>query len=415
MAKIKSADFDDMVKKLHDRYQPAQNQVLLQYHFHQLKQEPGEKKIDAFINKICQHADKCAFKYTNTSCTEKDQIHKTLIRDQIIIGTNIASVRENALEKEHDLASLISTARKKIEATEEATKLIDSESPSSSFHINCVENEDPQHTPVNTIGKRGGKYSQKAHRRENFQDNFKPAQGANKIMCCAGCGKSNCDRGPNCAAKSAFCNACGKKGHFSAVCLKMVKGVSTIASIKQNSPKQIHAVSSSHKQAEISIGKAKIQALIDTGAEVNILLESNVPKNIRRIFRTPVTLQPYGSAIITPKGQITLDTTWNNTTQKATWIVIGDKDLHGNPCNLISCKLAESLGLIFFNSPPSQVSAISSHNSQNQLCNNDFEDLKNKSQQSVASILSKYEDVYTGLGKLKASPVHFHLKKMLSL
>ena len=25
MAKIKSADFDDMVKKLHDRYQPAQN------------------------------------------------------------------------------------------------------------------------------------------------------------------------------------------------------------------------------------------------------------------------------------------------------------------------------------------------------------------------------------------------------
>ena len=111
MAKIKSADFDDMVKKLHDRYQPAQNQVLLHYQLHQLKQEPGEK-IDAFINKICQHADKCAFKCTNTSCTEKDQI-----------GTNIASVRENALEKEYDLASLISTARK-IEATEEATKLM---------------------------------------------------------------------------------------------------------------------------------------------------------------------------------------------------------------------------------------------------------------------------------------------------
>ena len=154
MAKMKSADFDDMVKKLHDRYQPAQNQVLLHCQFHQLKQEPGEK-IDAFINKICQHADKCAFKCTKASCTEKDQIHKTLIRDQIIIGTNIASIRENALEKEHDLASLISTARK-VEATEEATKLIDSESPSSSFHVNCVENEDPQHAQVNKIGKRGG-------------------------------------------------------------------------------------------------------------------------------------------------------------------------------------------------------------------------------------------------------------------
>ena len=190
----------------------------------------------------------------------------------------------------------------------------------------------------------------------------------------------------------------------------MVKGVSTITSIKQDSPKQIHAISSSHKQAEIGIGKVEIQAHIDTGAEVNILLESNVPKKIRRIFRTPVTLKTYGSAIITPKGQITLDTTWNNKTQKATWIVIGDKDLHGNPCNLISCKLAESLRLISFNNPPSQVSAISSHNSQNQLCNNDFDNIKNKSQQSVASILSKYEDVCTGLGKLKANPMHFHLK-----
>ena len=85
----------------------------------------------------------------------------------IIIGTNIASIRENALEKEHDLALLISTART-IEATEEATKLIDSESPSSSFNVNCVENEGPQHAQVNKIGKRGGKYSQKAQRRENF-------------------------------------------------------------------------------------------------------------------------------------------------------------------------------------------------------------------------------------------------------
>ena len=31
MAKITSADFDYMVKKLHDRYRPAQNQVLLHY------------------------------------------------------------------------------------------------------------------------------------------------------------------------------------------------------------------------------------------------------------------------------------------------------------------------------------------------------------------------------------------------
>ena len=139
--------------ELRDRYQPAQNQVLLHFQFHQIKQEPGEK-IDSFINEIRQHADKCAFKCTNPGCTEKDQVHNTLIRDQIVIGTNIASISENALEKEHDLASLISTARK-IEATEEATKVIDLDSSSNSLHLNYVQHENPHSLPLNKIGKKG--------------------------------------------------------------------------------------------------------------------------------------------------------------------------------------------------------------------------------------------------------------------
>ena len=164
----------------------------------------------------------------------------------------------------------------------------------------------------------------------------------------------------------------------------MGKGISTIISTDQNPPKPLHAISSCHKQAEISIRNTKIQALVDTGAEVNILLESNVPHHIRRIFHTPITLRPYGSKIITPKGQMTLDTTWNNATKRATWIVIDDNDLQGNPCNLISCTLAESLGIISFNRFPSQVSAISCHNRENQPENNDFESLKSKTQPSTS-------------------------------
>ena len=179
---------------------------------------------------------------------------------------------------------------------------------------------------------------------------------------------------------------------------------------KPELPKSIHTISSCHKQAEISIGNTKIQALVDTGAEVNILLESNVPHHMRRIFHTPITLQPYDSIILTPKGQVTFNTTWNNATKRATWIFIDDKDLQGNPCNLIPCTLAESLGIISFNGSPRQVSAISCHNSGSQPENNEFKSHKSKTQPSTASILSKYENVFTGLGKLKAQPVHFHLK-----
>ena len=112
------------------------------HNIHQLKQASGET-VDDFINKVCQHAKKCAFKCTNDSCTAKDSIHKTLIRDQIIIGTNIASSREDALEREYDLATPIAKALK-IEATEIAQKELESEPPSSSFQIGSADTEKPE-------------------------------------------------------------------------------------------------------------------------------------------------------------------------------------------------------------------------------------------------------------------------------
>ena len=59
LAQLKQADFNNMVQRLCNRYSPTQNQVLLHYQFHGLRQKPG-KKIDSFINKVRQHVDKCA-------------------------------------------------------------------------------------------------------------------------------------------------------------------------------------------------------------------------------------------------------------------------------------------------------------------------------------------------------------------
>ena len=91
IAQLKQADFNTMVQRPCNRYRPTQNQILLHYQFHCPRQEPGEK-IDSFINKVRKHADKCPFKGTNLYCTEKEKIHETLIRDQIIIGTSIRSI-----------------------------------------------------------------------------------------------------------------------------------------------------------------------------------------------------------------------------------------------------------------------------------------------------------------------------------
>ena len=169
-------------------------------------------------------------------------------------------------------------------------------------------------------------------------------------------------------------------------------------------------MSSSHKQTDIVIANTKTQALIDTGAEVNILLESKVPHHIKKIFKTPITLQPYGSKIITPIGQVTMDTKWGTSTTRATWVDVADKDLQGHACNLISCQLAEDLKIISFNKHSNELYALLSKQNQHQTANNDFEQLKTQVEPSVAYILSKYEEVFTGLGKMNADPVHFHLK-----
>ena len=107
---LKAASFDATIDKLTNRYNPTQNKVLLHYQFHQLKQLLGEK-IDSYINRVQLHADNCAFKCQNPGYTEKNLIHNSLIRDQIIIGTNMTMLRTNALDKEHDLPTLISQAR----------------------------------------------------------------------------------------------------------------------------------------------------------------------------------------------------------------------------------------------------------------------------------------------------------------
>ena len=83
---------------------------------------------------------------------------------------------------------------------------------------------------------------------------------------------------------------------------------------------------------------------------------------------------------------IILDRTWNSTTQKATRVVIGDKDLHGNPCNPISCTLAESMGITSFNFPPKPSQCNFPAKQSKQLCSNDFESFKSETQQSMALV-----------------------------
>ena len=292
-----------MMQRLCNRYRTTQNQVLLYYQFHGLRQEAGEK-IDSFINKVRQYADKSSFKCTNPYCKEKEKIHETLIREQIIIGISIRSIREDALEREHELDAFITQAHK-IEATEEAVKKLDADKEAAALRADLNEIQvydsesdlDSQEVSINKIGIKGGKYSLRNQRKIK---QFQQPETTSKRRC-LGCGDPKCDRGPTCRTRGRFCNICGRKNHFSSVCLIHHKNISILTFIGATIVKDTHTTKKKSNFTNITLEGCQIRAMIDTGAEANVILESQVPDKIRHPTKTNIQLQPYGSKLIPTK------------------------------------------------------------------------------------------------------------------
>ena len=82
-------------------YKPTENPTLNNYKFRSLIQESGES-FSAYCNRTEREAKVCSFKCTHADCTAE----ATSIRDQIVIGTTNNKIREEALLKSWDLATL---------------------------------------------------------------------------------------------------------------------------------------------------------------------------------------------------------------------------------------------------------------------------------------------------------------------
>ena len=98
--------FSTLVEKMKERYTPNSNKVRNHYVFHRLSQNSAET-FDDFVHRVQTNADQCDFKCTNDNCS----VSKTLIRDQLIIGTSNLHIRDEALKKQWSLDDLIKEGR----------------------------------------------------------------------------------------------------------------------------------------------------------------------------------------------------------------------------------------------------------------------------------------------------------------
>ena len=97
----KGVTWETFQTKIKEFYKPTENSTLTNFHFRQLIQNKDET-FTAFANRVEAEAKHCQLKCAAAACTAEN----TAIRDQIIIGTSNNAVKEEALLKSWDLATL---------------------------------------------------------------------------------------------------------------------------------------------------------------------------------------------------------------------------------------------------------------------------------------------------------------------
>ena len=82
-------------------YKPTENPTLKNYQFRSLSQGKSES-FTSFCNRVEKEAGHCQFKCASPDCTAEQKA----VRDQIVIGTLMNEIREEALKKSWSLSLL---------------------------------------------------------------------------------------------------------------------------------------------------------------------------------------------------------------------------------------------------------------------------------------------------------------------
>ena len=159
--------------------------------------------------------------------------------------------------------------------------------------------------------------------------------------------------------------------------------------------------------------------MIDTGAEPNVILESLVADKIRRFTKKKQKQKKntsnFNHMVVNcslPKVNSQHIHTRKTKKSKSTWIVVDEDDLPGSSINFVSCNLAESLGIITFNTPSMEIkgSLIKSMGTKTALTDDATELKKNFFRPPIARIITEHPSVFHGLGKMKAEPIQLYVK-----
>ena len=397
--------FTEMVSKLQARYRPTRNYT--------------NERFDVFVNRIKHEAESCQFKCANDTCNDPS----IMIRDQIVIGTTNAEIRNKALKNQWELDDLVKHGRQLEAATHSAQRIVGDKADEQP--ISCV--------------KKPGRYSKKWNK--NVDENRNQKMDCNNQ--CQNCSSRSCQGNRKCQAYHLECFNCHKKGHFrrAKICKftykkrnarRVESNSDTSSSESQDSDsssdssvtgeqghqkvnrfkhssatnkhitkirrmrckKYIQRTSKKPRyQVEIVIKETAVTAFEDTGADICVMSLVNAKSIDLPLTNTKIKIRPYGSKSIKCAGFYEGTVMHGQAVANIKMYVV-DQQLE----MLLSGRVCEALGIIKFNSEPAFENA---------------EELIRRTGTSqdehTAKVIQRFPNVFTGIGKLKDHTIHIHI------
>lgn len=372
------SQYDKAVEKLNEYFSPKTNTAYEVYMFRQAKQRDGES-LDTYHTRLRQLAKTCGF--TNVDKEIAEHITLTCISN---------SLRRRALRDNYDLTTLLKTGRA-FELSEQQARQVEK-------HEADINSLAWRNTASNTNKMRQNRPQQNRHKpqpraRGRHDDTRQKAAKQNNT--CRNCG-GPFPHATTCPAKGQTCNSCGKSNHWSRVCRSKPKQSTKNISAKpdDNSDSEDAYVFTVINQeqmqphCQVDLEGHKIEMMIDSGANVNLLDEATY-KKINEHCSKPLKpsnqkIFAYGSATPLPLlGIFSSEIRTQSSSLNARLHVI-----KGNTGNLMSYKTATKLGLI----------KISVNNTNATAKSISFDPLQ-----------QEFQCLFDGIGKVKDKIVKLHI------
>ena len=324
--------YNKVIEQFEAYCSPKKNITLERFHFNRCTQEKDES-IDQYVTKLKALSKTCEF----------GTLENSLVKDRIVFGIQSDATRERLL-REEDLT--LEKAMKVCRAAESAKIQMSEIGAENTVH--AVKSQEK----TNKFGYK--QYQFKKQKSSKTKQQGK--QQSDQVHSCRRCGKTH--KSGECPAYGQECLKCGGKNHYAKCCLskKQAPGKKKVHRVdldleEDTSSEEfiLHTVSvdavtqdNCDWTEDIIIHGKRINMKLDTGAQVNLLSESEYRKlrNKPKLQRTKHKLKGYGNYDIQIIGKFVAHVEHNGKHRMTFFVVPGaDKPLLG----LEAC---ERLGLV---------------------------------------------------------------------